>query len=191
MSKKRQDMGREIECTWGKCFYWGPWVEYVGVPRLKLDWFIQTKKKVGFWLTTQGSYIKRVQEEGTGSQETVDKKGCWGSHTKSVHLLVSLQTVAWDLCLCEGLPVDESPLSMLVQKIVDACRGSNSGCRGSRAMEELSDSVVKALGLRKLVGSLFRAVITNHYLLGGLEQQVFTLSGDQKSERKMSVDEFL
>lgn len=74
-----------------------------------------------------------------------------------------------------------------------------SGCGGSRAMEELQTSswellpgsVVRALDLRKLVDSLFRAVITNHHLLGGLEQQVFTLSGVQKSEIKMSVDEFL
>lgn len=82
MSRTRQATGTEIVRIWG------PWVECFGVPRLKLNWSIQTKKS-GVLVTP----TRLISKEGTGRQETVDKKGYWGSHTRSVHLLVSLQAV--------------------------------------------------------------------------------------------------
>lgn len=48
MGRSRVGADRESHRTWDICFYEIPWVKCFGLPRLRLDWSIETKRKE-FW----------------------------------------------------------------------------------------------------------------------------------------------
>lgn len=96
MRRSKQGAGRETDWTWDTHLYYDTWplfLEYLGVLRLRPNWLIQTKKsrilvnskKVLSKRCTRG----RPWEVG----KIVYHKGCWGSHIKNLHLLVTLQAI--------------------------------------------------------------------------------------------------
>lgn len=46
--------------------YWGPWAECFGVPRLRSDWSVQTRKS-SVLVSPEGSYLRDTHREGPGS----------------------------------------------------------------------------------------------------------------------------
>lgn len=77
---------------------------------------------------------KCIRHTGAGRQERLVYKGCWGSHIRNLHLLVSVAA----MCLHEGSRVSLRPLQATWPNIMDAqpAKPWNSlaelciGCRG-------------------------------------------------------------
>ena len=66
----------------------GSGVECFGVLKLRTDWPVQiTMKRV--LVSSRGSYLRSTEEEGVGRWGGHAHKGCWGSHIRNLHLLVT------------------------------------------------------------------------------------------------------
>lgn len=73
--------------TWGTRLYESLWVECVGLLRLRLNGSIQ---KSGVLVNAMVVLAKGTYgTQALGAKGVFDHKGCWGSHTRDLHLLVT------------------------------------------------------------------------------------------------------
>lgn len=75
--------------------------EVLWVPRLTLDWSIQTKRN-GVLVNSMGIFFKgHTKGIPCETRETIDYQGCWESHIRDLYLPVTLQAVIKGMCLHE------------------------------------------------------------------------------------------
>lgn len=81
-------VGREREAGPGNMPLLGSMGEVLWVPRLTLDWSIQTKKN-GVSVNSVGILSKgHTKGNPWETKETIDYQGCWESHIRDLYLLV-------------------------------------------------------------------------------------------------------
>ena len=94
--KLRWGTGRERGRTRDTCLYLGPWMEWFGDPRLRLDWSIQTKKSQVL-VSSMGVLWGTQKGKALGGGETVYHKA--GKVMSGTYIYLWLCGCCW-ACTC-------------------------------------------------------------------------------------------